>query len=89
MSNDDLLCILGSQDPKVVQDFCSSKLFDNCKMLMFTPTQLIQGMISDEDEKFEYSENVKPEGKVENWLNKVEDEMVSSLKKLCKEGIFY
>jgi len=46
-------------------------------------------MISDEDEKFEYSENVKPEGKVENWLNKVEDEMVSSLKKLCKEGIFY
>jgi len=53
VSNDDLLCILGSQDPKVVQDFCSSKLFDNCKMLMFTPTQLIQGMISDEDEKFE------------------------------------
>lgn len=50
-------------------------------MLIFTPTQLIQGMISDEDERFEYSENVKPEGKVETWLNKVESEMVNSLKK--------
>jgi len=87
VSNEDLLCILGSQDPKVLQDFCS-KLFDNCAFLMFTATMLIQGMVSEEDEIFEYNEFVKPEGKVEFWLNIIEKEMVSSLKKLCKEGIY-
>jgi len=64
VSNEDLLCILGSQDPKVLQDFCS-KLFDNCSVLIFTPTVLIKGMVSEEDETFEFNENVKPEGKVE------------------------
>jgi len=55
---------------------------------MFTATMLIQGMVSEEDEIFEYNEFVKPEGKVEFWLNIIEKEMVSSLKKLCKEGIY-
>ena len=73
---------------KVVQYFCSSKLFDNYKHLIFMPTQLIQCMVSEENEDFKYSENVKPEGKVENWLNRVEEEMARSLNKLCKEGIY-
>lgn len=89
MSNDDLLCILGSQDPKIVQDFTDGKLFDNCKELMFTPTTLIQGMISAENEEFKFEGNIKPEGKVEDWLNDVEKEMVNSLKKLTKECIYW
>lgn len=89
MSNDDLLCILGSQDPKIVQDFTDGKLFDNCKELMFTPTTLIQGMISAENEEFKFEENIKPEGKVEDWLNEVEKQMISSLKKLSKECIYW
>ena len=55
---------------------------------MFTPTILIEGMVSEEDETFKFSENVKPDGKVEVWLNKVEEEMVQSLRKCCKEGIY-
>jgi hypothetical protein len=70
-----------------VQDFTDSKLFDNCKELIFTPTTLVQGMISGENEEFKFFETVKPEGKVEVWLNDVEIEMVSSLRKLTKECI--
>lgn len=81
------MCILGSQEPRIVQDFCS-KLFDNCKVLKFTKTDLIQGMTSEEDEEFEFNDKTKPDGKVEFWLNKVEIEMISSLKKLVKAGVY-
>lgn len=44
-------------------------------------------MISGENEEFKFYETVKPEGKVEEWLNDVEVEMMSSLRKLTKECI--
>ena len=33
------------------------------------------GMQSDEGERYEYRTPVKPEGAVEDWMNKVDDEM--------------
>lgn len=54
---------------------------------MFTPTTLVMGMVSAENENFKFEENIKPDGKVEDWLNDVEKQMVSSLKKLTKECI--
>lgn len=46
-------------------------------------------MLSEEGEKFEFQELIKPEGAVEIWMNKVEQEMKQSLHKKMKEGIFY
>ena len=48
------------------------KLFDNCKELTFT-RRIITGMQSDEGEKFDFRTPVKPEGAVEDWMNKVDD----------------
>jgi len=45
-------------------------------------------MTSEEDEEFEFNDKTKPDGKVEFWLNKVELEMISSLKKLVKTGVY-
>jgi dynein heavy chain len=50
ISNDDLLLILGSSDPKAIQPFLLS-LFDNCKRLIFGKgDKVITGMVSDEAE---------------------------------------
>jgi len=86
VSNDDLLCMLGSNDPKVIQDF-SGKIMDNCRRFIFSSTTQIEGMVSDEEEVFMFIDRVKPEGKIEFWLNKVEVEMISSLKRINKEGL--
>jgi len=36
-------------------------------------------MESDEGEKYEFENVLKPEGKIEEWMNKVDDEMKSTL----------
>jgi len=88
ISNDDLLQILGSSDPKSIQGFLLS-LFDNCKMLTFGKgdKQMI-GMVSDEGESYEFETPVKPEGNVEDWMNKVDDEMKESLTLFAKKATF-
>lgn len=37
------------------------------------------GMTSDEGESYEFETPVKPEGNVEDWMNKVDDEMKDTL----------
>lgn len=89
ISNDDLLLILGSSDPKAIQPFLLS-LFDNCKRLIFGKgDKVITGMVSDEGESYNFDTPVKPEGNVEDWMNKVDDEMKESLQTLTKKNVYY
>lgn len=47
------------------------------------------GMESDEGEQYELREYIKAEKPVEDWMIKVEDEMICTLKKITKEQVFY
>jgi len=87
ISDDELLSILGSSDPEMIQVHLL-KLFDNCKKLDFKGKQ-ITGMHSDEGERYAFKEPRKAEGAVENWMNKVDDEMKSTLKRITKEAVYY
>jgi dynein heavy chain, axonemal len=88
ISNDDLLQILGSSDPKAIQGFLLS-LFDNCKKLNFGKgDKQMVGMVSDEGEEYEFVNPVKPEGNVEDWMNKTDDEMKASLLTITKIAVF-
>ena len=87
ISDDELLSILGSSDPEAIQPHMQ-KLYDNCKTLVFRGRQVV-GMVSDEGEKYEFHSAVKPEGAVENWMNKVDEEMVRTLHQIMKEAVFY
>jgi hypothetical protein len=37
------------------------------------------GMVSDESEEYSFENQVKPDGNVEDWMNKVDDEMKDTL----------
>ena len=88
ISNDDLLQILGSSSPKAIQPYLLS-LFDNCKSLIFGKgDKQIIGMTSDEKEEYSFETPVKPEGSVEDWMNKIDDEMKSSLNLITKKATF-
>ena len=52
------------------------KLFDNCKtMRLEKGDKLICGMTSEEREGFNFQTPQKPDGAVEIWVGKVDDEM--------------
>jgi dynein heavy chain len=88
ISNDDLLQILGSSDPKAIQPFLLS-LFDNCKRLVFGKgDKVLVGMVSDEGEEYSFESPVKPEGKVEDWMTKVDEEMKSTLRLITKKAVY-
>jgi len=87
--SDDLLAILGSSDPKSIQPFLLS-LFDNCKKLIFGKgDKQMVGMASDEGEEYEFETPVKPEGNVEDWMTRVDDEMKATLKLIAKKAVFH
>jgi hypothetical protein len=46
------------------------------------------GMVSDEGEKYEFETPVKPEGKIEDWMNRVDDEMKATLTLFAKKGVY-
>jgi dynein heavy chain len=84
-----LLSILGSSKPETIQVYLL-KLFDNCKMLTFeSGGKLITAMCSDEGETYKFVMPVKPEGNVEDWMGRIDDEMKRSLKFYTKESIFF
>jgi len=87
ISNDDLLQILGSSDPKAIQPFLLG-LFDACKKLNFGKgdKQMI-GMTSDEGEEYLFENPIKPEGNVEDWMTKVDEEMKNTLLTLTKRAV--
>lgn len=89
ISSDDLLFILGSSDPRTIQPHLL-KLFDNCKELNFAKgDKVIAGMTSDEGEHFEFEVPQKPEGAVEDWMTRVEDEMKNTLHVTAKKAVMY
>jgi dynein heavy chain len=88
ISQDDLLQILGSSNPKAIQPFLLG-LFDNCKRLTFGKgDKQILGMVSDEGEEYSFETPVKPEGSIEDWMNKIDEEMKSSLNLITKKATF-
>jgi len=89
ISDDDLLLILGSSDPRSISPHLL-KLFDNCKDLIFGKNdKTLLGMVSDESEKFDFETPQKPEGAVEDWMNKVDAEMKKTLQLITKKATFY
>ncbi|XP_055909296.1 LOW QUALITY PROTEIN: dynein axonemal heavy chain 10 [Eupeodes corollae] len=78
ISTDELLSILGSSEPMVVQDHII-KMFDNIKSLRFSKDSIdlniIHGMISSEGESMEFRNIVIAQGRVEIWMNDVLKEM--------------
>lgn len=46
-------------------------------------------MISDEGEKYDFETPLKPEGNVEDWMNKVDNEMKKTLHTITKKAVFF
>jgi dynein heavy chain len=89
ISSDDLLFILGSSNPKTIQPHLL-KLYDNCKELNFAKgDKIIAGMTSDEGENYEFEVPQKPEGAVEDWMTRVDDEMKNTLHVIAKKSTFF
>ncbi|CAG9821168.1 unnamed protein product [Phaedon cochleariae] len=92
ISTEELLSILGSSDPNVVQDHMI-KMFDNIKSLRFRNDNqervIATAMVSSEGEVMEFRTPVTIEGKVEEWMNDVLKEMRRSNRFISKSAIFY
>ncbi|BBN19721.1 hypothetical protein Mp_8g13060 [Marchantia polymorpha subsp. ruderalis] len=90
LSNDELLEILAqTRNVQAVQPHMS-KCFDGIRSLDFgeDPKSIdIYAMISGEGERVGLGKNLKARGNVENWLTSVEQNMVSSLRRLAKAAV--
>lgn len=97
LSNDELLEILAqTKNPHAVQPHLR-KCFDAIAKIEFgtkegekkgekVQTNDILAMLSPEGEKVQFNRGLKARGAVEDWLGKVEDAMVASLKRCMKYG---
>ncbi|XP_055846772.1 dynein axonemal heavy chain 10 isoform X2 [Episyrphus balteatus] len=78
ISTDELLSILGSSEPTIVQDHII-KMYDNIKSLSFSKNSMglniVLGMVSSEGETMEFRNIVIAQGRVEIWMNDVLKEM--------------
>ncbi|PRP82215.1 dynein-1-alpha heavy chain, flagellar inner arm I1 complex, partial [Planoprotostelium fungivorum] len=91
ISDDELLSIIGSQDPTNVQEHMI-KLFDNVIALKFGSsrnTRNVVGMISSQGEAITLRQPVLVEGQVESWMSAVEAEMRKTLRATAKEATFF
>ncbi|XP_006894689.1 PREDICTED: dynein heavy chain 10, axonemal [Elephantulus edwardii] len=91
ISDDELLSILGSSDPRCVQEHMI-KMFDNIASLRFNDGEsnekLVSAMISAEGEVMEFRKIVRAEGRVEDWMTAVLNEMRRTNRLITKEAIF-
>lgn len=91
ISDDELLSILGSHDPQCVQEHMI-KMFDNIAKLRFeegTGEEILAGaMISSEGEVMDFRQPVVAEGRVEDWMTNVLQEMRRTNRLITKEAIF-
>ena len=90
ISDEELLSILGSIDPKNVQEHII-KMFDNVLKLNFGSgkhEKAIVGMSSSEGEVLDFKRVVQIDGRVEEWMLAVENEMKKSNRTVHKEAIF-
>lgn len=91
LSDEDLLQVLGTSDPRAIQPHLL-KLFDNCKQLTFGPgtsTKQITHMTSDEGECYQFETPVKPEGNIEDWMCRLDEEMKKTLHVFCKKAVYF
>ncbi|RKO97568.1 hypothetical protein CAUPRSCDRAFT_10766 [Caulochytrium protostelioides] len=88
ISDEELLAILGSQNPKHIQDDII-KMFDNVSRLIFKNDRQISGMTSAEGEVLPFRQLVLAEGRVEDWMTVVEQEMKKSHRTIHKEAIWH
>ena len=90
ISDEELLSILGSHDPKNVQEHVI-KMFDNVVKLNFGTgrnEKLVLGMSSTEGETLDFCTPRMAEGRVEDWMGLVETEMKRTNRLLHKEAIW-
>ncbi|XP_030074215.1 dynein axonemal heavy chain 10 [Microcaecilia unicolor] len=91
ISDDELLSILGSSDPKCVQEHMI-KMYDNIASLRFQEGDsgeiVAQGMISAEQEEMLFRHSIAAEGRVEDWMTSVLNEMRRTNRLITKEAIF-
>jgi dynein heavy chain len=90
ISDEELLSILGSHDPRNVQEHII-KMFDNVLKLNFGTgkhEKFIVGMSSSEGETLPFNRFVQIEGRVEEWMTRVEAEMKRSNRLLSKSAIY-
>ncbi|TPX63919.1 hypothetical protein SpCBS45565_g06282 [Spizellomyces sp. 'palustris'] len=91
ISDEELLSILGSHDPKNVQEHII-KMFDNVLKLNFGTgknEKAVVGMSSSEGETLDFRRVVPVEGRVEEWMTAVEAEMKRSNRTIHKEAVYY
>ena len=91
VSDEELLSILGSVDPRAVQEHII-KMFDNVLKLTLGTGRLekyVTGMQSTEGETLEYRDPVLVEGRVEEWMDSVQNEMKRTNRRVHKEAVFY
>ncbi|XP_022902554.2 dynein axonemal heavy chain 10 [Onthophagus taurus] len=91
ISTDELLSVLGSSDPAIVQDQMV-KMFDNIKSLRLGPDNhdrmVASAMISCEGEVMEFRTAVFTDGKVEDWMTEVLGEMRKANRFITKTAIY-
>ncbi|RKP21444.1 hypothetical protein ROZALSC1DRAFT_11414, partial [Rozella allomycis CSF55] len=91
ISDDELLSILGSHDPKSIQEHII-KMFDNVLKLQFGTgrnEKNVVGMQSTEGEVLEFVQPVPAVGRVEEWMTSVQNEMKRTNRLIHKEAIYY
>ncbi|XP_055461995.1 dynein axonemal heavy chain 10 [Psammomys obesus] len=91
ISDDELLSILGNSDPLCVQEHMI-KMYDNIAMLRFhdgeSGEKLVSAMISAEKEVMNFRKIIRAEGRVEDWMTAVLNEMRRTNRLITKEAIF-
>ncbi|XP_014779882.1 dynein axonemal heavy chain 10 isoform X2 [Octopus bimaculoides] len=92
ISDDELLSILGSSEPTCVQEHII-KMFDNIASLRFeigsNGETLATAMISSEKEMMNFHHHIMAEGRVEDWMTNVLNEMRTTNRLITKEAIYY
>ncbi|XP_041853005.1 dynein heavy chain 10, axonemal [Melanotaenia boesemani] len=91
ISDDELLSILGSSDPTCVQEHMI-KMYDNITSLRFemesSGEMVVLAMVSAEGEIMELRKPIPVEGKVEEWMMGVLQEMRRTNRLITKEAIY-
>ncbi|XP_057295129.1 dynein axonemal heavy chain 10-like [Hydractinia symbiolongicarpus] len=92
ISDDELLSILGSHEATCVQEHMI-KMFDNIAKLRFEEGNssnevIVTAMISSEGEEMKFNQVIQAEGRVEDWMTNVLQEMRKTNRLITKEAIY-
>lgn len=90
ISDDELLSILGSSDPMIIQEHVG-KMFDNLEKFSLsynTDRLMAMALISYEREVMDFRNPVSTENQIEIWLSLALEEMKKSNRYLTKKAIY-